>query len=105
MSGTNGISSLQKALGSLNLAETKQAGPATGLEKALAGREVSGLSARAYDQANVSVAGGLAAQGTSDGDVRLDKVTALQQQIAAGTYRVSAGDVADKIVASLLSGS
>ena len=61
------------------------------------------MSARTYDQANVSVAGGLAAQGTSTGDVRLDKVAALQQQIAAGTYRVSAGDVADKIVESLLS--
>ncbi len=105
MSGTDGISSLQKALGSLNLTDTKQAKPATGLEKALAGRETSNLSARTYDQASVSVAGGLAAQGTSEGDVRLDKVAALQQQIASGTYLVSASDVADKLVQSLLSGS
>ena len=46
MSGTNGISSLQKALGSLNLGETKQAKPATTLENALAGRQVSGSSTR-----------------------------------------------------------
>ena len=52
------------------------------------------------DQANLSVAGGLAAQGGSD--VRLDKVQALQQAIAAGTYHVSASDVAGKIVDSLL---
>ena len=102
MSGTDGISSLHKALGSLQLTDTKQA---TTIEKALAGRDVSGLSARTYDQANLSVAGGLAAQGTTSGDVRLDKVAALQQQIAAGTYKIPASDVADKLVESLLSGS
>lgn len=52
------------------------------------------------DQATLSVAGGLVAQAGSD--VRLDKVQALQQTIAAGTYRVSASDVASKIVDSLL---
>ena len=108
MSGTDGISSLQKALGTLNISETKQSKPATELGSSVAtGRsvEVPGSKPRTHDQASVSVAGGLAAQGTSDGDVRLDKVAALQQQIAAGTYKVSAGDVADKIVSSLLSGS
>jgi flagellar biosynthesis anti-sigma factor FlgM len=103
MSGTDGISSLQKALGSLDLTDTKQARAATGPEKTLAGRETSGLSARGFDQASVSAAGGLAGAATSD--VRADKVAALQQQIAAGTYKVASGDVAAKLVESLLSGS
>ncbi len=97
MSGTDGISSLQKALGSLSLTETKQA---TTVEKTLAGRTPACLSAQTYDQASVSGAGGLAAQAT---DVRLDKVASLRQQIAAGTYSVPASDVADKLVESLLS--
>jgi negative regulator of flagellin synthesis FlgM len=38
----------------------------------------------------------------ADGDVRMDKVAALQSQIAAGTYNVSASDVADKMIGALL---
>ena len=109
MSGTNGISSLQKALGSLGLGDTKPVKPASTAGSVSAGQAAkagaSSLSAQTYDQASVSVAGGLAAQGTNDGDVRMDKVTALQQQIAAGTYHVAASDVADKLITSLLSGS
>lgn len=95
MSGTDGISSLQKALGSLNLTETKQGKPPAPVQTSSA--------QRTSDQANVSVAAGLAAQGTTNGDVRLDKVAALQQQIAAGTYFVSSADVASRIVDGLLS--
>lgn len=96
MSGTNGISSLQKALGSLSLTETKQV-------KA-SGSAQADVKARTFDQANVSAAAGLAALGTTDGDVRLDKVAALQQSIAAGTYKVSSLDVASRMVDSLLTG-
>lgn len=95
MRATDGISSLQKALGSLSLNETKQV-KATGISH-------TDVQARTYDQASVSVAGGLAALGTPDGDVRLEKVAALQQSINAGTYRVSSADVASKMVDGLLS--
>ncbi len=37
-----------------------------------------------------------------DGDVRMEKVLALQSQIAAGTYNVSASEVADKVIGALL---
>jgi flagellar biosynthesis anti-sigma factor FlgM len=37
-------------------------------------------------------------------DVRLEKVIELRAAIAAGKYRVSAGDVADRLLGRLLSG-
>jgi negative regulator of flagellin synthesis FlgM len=56
------------------------------------------------DQASLSTAGGLIAQAISgsNSDVRTDKVAALQQAIANGTYHVASSDVAGKIVDSLL---
>lgn len=56
----------------------------------------------AMDHAKLSGFGGALAQALTQSDVRMDKVTALQQAIAAGTYNVSASDVADKIISSLL---
>ena len=38
-------------------------------------------------------------------DVRLEKVIRLRQAIASGEYRVSAADVANKLISSLTSGS
>lgn len=48
------------------------------------------------------VASGAPGQALSQSDVRMEKITALQQTIANGTYNVSADDVADKIINSLL---
>jgi negative regulator of flagellin synthesis FlgM len=56
----------------------------------------------AVDHAKLSGFGGALAQALTQSDVRMEKVTALQQAIAAGTYSVSASDVADKIISSLL---
>jgi negative regulator of flagellin synthesis FlgM len=42
------------------------------------------------------------AQALSGSDVRTDRVAALQQSIAAGTYNVSSSDVADKVISALL---
>jgi negative regulator of flagellin synthesis FlgM len=57
------------------------------------------------DQTSFS-AGSLIAQRSansdSDSDVRTEKVAALQQAIAAGTYSVSASDVADKLLKTLV---
>ena len=55
------------------------------------------------DHANVSTLGGLVSKASAISDVRLDKVSALQQQISAGTYNIPAKAVASKIVDSLLS--
>ena len=55
------------------------------------------------DSTSISSTSGLIAQALGGSDVRADKVSALQQSIAAGTYNVSSSDVASKIVDSLLS--
>ena len=41
-------------------------------------------------------------QASAGSDVRTAKVAALQAAIAGGTYNVSAGDVADKLIENLL---
>ena len=57
------------------------------------------------DEATLSNVGA-AMQSAADRDgVRLDKVAAIQQALAAGTYNVSASEVADKLVESMLMAS
>ncbi|MFZ1945842.1 MAG: flagellar biosynthesis anti-sigma factor FlgM [Acidobacteriaceae bacterium] len=53
------------------------------------------------DQADFSSTGLAAAQSASS-DVRMEKVQSVRSAIDAGTYQVSAGDVADKMMQSLL---
>jgi len=54
------------------------------------------------DGAKLSKTAGVIAQAFAGSDVRLAKVAALQQTIAAGTYSVSSSDVADKLMTALL---
>jgi flagellar biosynthesis anti-sigma factor FlgM len=54
------------------------------------------------DRATVSAAGAGVSQSSPDGDVRMEKVTAVQQALAAGTYNVPASAVATKMVDSML---
>jgi negative regulator of flagellin synthesis FlgM len=54
------------------------------------------------DQAVLSPTAASIAQALSGSDVRLDKVSALQQTIAAGTYAVPSADVAGKLMDALL---
>lgn len=53
------------------------------------------------DQADLSSTGLAAAQSASS-DVRMEKVQSVRSAIDAGTYQVSATDVADKVMQSLL---
>jgi negative regulator of flagellin synthesis FlgM len=93
MQQTNGISSLQSLLATQAVSETKTAVPAK------AANDESSSSAKS-DKTSLSAA---AASVTASSDVRADKVASLQQAIASGTYNVSSGEVADKIITSLLS--
>jgi negative regulator of flagellin synthesis FlgM len=54
------------------------------------------------DKASLSSTAGVVAQALAGSDVRAEKVAALQQSIAAGTYSVSSSDVADKLMSALL---
>jgi len=54
------------------------------------------------DKAQLSVLATQIAQSTTGSDVRMDKVTSIQNALQAGTYQVSASDVAQKIVTSML---
>jgi negative regulator of flagellin synthesis FlgM len=55
------------------------------------------------DKANVSALATHVAQSAATSDVRMDKVTSIQNALQAGTYHVPASDVAQKIIASMLS--
>jgi flagellar biosynthesis anti-sigma factor FlgM len=88
----NGIENLSQILPSQTAATStaaKSGGSAVG--ESLAG-----------DEAKLSVAATQAAQSSSDSDVRLDKVASIQSALQAGTYNVPAGDVAQKLISSLL---
>ncbi|HVJ07576.1 MAG TPA: flagellar biosynthesis anti-sigma factor FlgM [Acidisarcina sp.] len=62
-------------------------------------REKVGLAA---DEAHVSSAASLATQAAAASDVRMEKVTAIQQALAAGTYKVSNSEVAASLIDSML---
>ena len=55
----------------------------------------------AEDSANLSAAASLASQAASLPDVRMEKVTAVQQALASGTYSVNSSDVADKMISHM----
>jgi negative regulator of flagellin synthesis FlgM len=54
------------------------------------------------DQATLSSAASVAAAAAPDSDVRMDKVTAIQQALANGTYNVPATEVAGKMIDHML---
>ena len=56
----------------------------------------------AMDEEKVSLAGALISQASQGSDVRFEKVAALRQAIAAGTYRVDCASLADKLIGVLL---
>jgi negative regulator of flagellin synthesis FlgM len=58
--------------------------------------------ARPFDETKVSTAANMITQALSGTDARTEKIAALRQAIAAGTYNVSASDVADKVIGALL---
>jgi negative regulator of flagellin synthesis FlgM len=64
----------------------------------------AGGSALSSDQATFSSAGSEVSQTAGGTEVRMDKVAAIQAALAAGTYNVSAADVATKVVDSMLGG-
>jgi flagellar biosynthesis anti-sigma factor FlgM len=107
MSYSNGLGSLQPGFNTVDVSGASKASAAAKTDASVAAKTDASVSANAAsgtDQASLSSMGGIMAQALSnDSDVRTDKVAALQQQIAAGTYNVPAGNVADKLMNALLS--
>jgi flagellar biosynthesis anti-sigma factor FlgM len=68
------------------------------------GESAIAQAAFAGDQVTLSQAGTEVALSAAQGGERADKVAAIQQALAAGTYSVSASAVADKVMDSMLAG-
>jgi negative regulator of flagellin synthesis FlgM len=105
MGYTSGLGNLQQIFGAAGAGATDKAAAASKTEQ-------SGLNAAmrqfatgttAGDQANLSTAGALISQAMSGTDVRFEKVAALQQSIAAGTYNVPSSAVAGKLIDTMSS--
>ncbi|MGH9597629.1 MAG: flagellar biosynthesis anti-sigma factor FlgM [Edaphobacter sp.] len=102
MSYSNGINNLQQTISPIATTESKPVVPANAPgTTANASREPASGAGRT-DEANLSSAGSFVSQALGGSDVRPEKVAALQQAIATGSYNVSSSDVADKIIQSLL---
>ena len=56
----------------------------------------------AMDAEMVGLAGALISQAAQGSDVRFEKVAALREAIASGTYSVSSASLADKLMSVLL---
>lgn len=99
MSFGDGISDLKQALSAIIPATKPQAAART---EATANGGPLKLQEPQVDAANLSKAGGLAAQVFGSSDVRTEKIAALQQAIANGSYKVPSSEVAGKMIQSLL---
>lgn len=102
MSYSNGIGELQQVLSSITPATTQPASQTVETANAQRQNHVSNAQAEQPDQANLSSTGGMIAHALQGSDVRSEKVAALQQAIASGSYNVPSSDVAGKMVDSLL---
>jgi negative regulator of flagellin synthesis FlgM len=100
MSSTNGIGSLQPIMNTIATSETKSTQQTNTAQPSAS--TAAANTAASSDQANLSSTGSVIAQALTGDDVRTDKVAALSEAIASGSYNISSSDVADKLIQSLL---
>lgn len=101
MSYSNGINNLQ-TINPIATTEPKPVVPANAPGTTANGSGGTVGGAGRPDEANLSSTGSLVSQALEGSDIRPEKVAALQQAIATGSYNVPSSDVADKIIQSLL---
>ena len=65
-------------------------------------RDAAQTESPSADEATLSSAASHAAKAASASDVRMDKVSQVQQAIAAGTYKVPSAEVAGKMIDHML---
>jgi negative regulator of flagellin synthesis FlgM len=94
MNVNDGLHGLPEALGVSQTSPVSPVQPQQKATTATGGNQVQ-------DRTEVSTAASLAHKAMSLSDVRMDKVAAVQQALANGTYQVSPEDVADKLVKHL----
>lgn len=92
MNVNDGLHGLPEALG---VSQTSRVSPAQQKSQVDISSPASGVH---QDHTEVSTAATLAHRAMSLPDVRMDKVAAVQQALANGTYQVDPADVAGKIV-------
>jgi negative regulator of flagellin synthesis FlgM len=102
MSYTDGIGPPQQAVSSITTGETQGPQQTTAVQGS-GGRSATNASSGAQaDHTSLSETSSLIAQALNTDDVRSERVAALRESIAAGTYSVSSSDVADKLISTLL---
>lgn len=92
MNVSNNLQALQELFSSPEVTEAAGKTSAQGSRRAEAGT----------DQATLSTAASMAAAAAPDSDVRMDKVAAIQQALASGSYNVPASAVAGKMIDQML---
>lgn len=93
MNVNNDVQGLQQLFPTQEIAKAEPAAtPRSGAETVSA----------ASDQATLSPAASMAAEAAQDSGVRMDKVTAVQQAIAAGTYHVPSSEVAGRMIDQMM---
>jgi len=73
--------------------------------QARSNESAAGQAAFSGDLATLSHAGTEISQAAAQTGIRSDKVAAIQQALAAGTYSVPASKVADKLIDSMMPGA
>lgn len=103
MSYTNGIGTSQNTFAPESAATSGTSAAASTTQVSLNTAGAPGSAeAASVDHTKLSAFGGALARAMCESDVRMDKVSALQQAITGGTYHVAASDVAEKMVNSLI---
>jgi negative regulator of flagellin synthesis FlgM len=92
------INNLSPGIGGTNAPQAVDAAGKTASSSAAAAAGYGG----GWDSTSLSQAASLASQLSAGPEVRMEKVTGIQQAMQAGSYQVSAGDVADSVMASML---
>lgn len=97
MSYTNGIGDWKQIQSAVTPASPTESRPVTSAKTS-----ESKAPSIQTDKTQLSSASELLMNGLEGSDVRTAKVEALQKAIADGSYKVSSGDVADKLLQTLL---
>jgi negative regulator of flagellin synthesis FlgM len=93
MNVNNDIQGLQQLFPTQEITKTGAAAP-----QRSGGSTVSGSA----DQATLSPAASMAAEAAQDSGVRMDKVTAVQQALADGSYSIPSSAVAGRMIDHML---